>query len=126
MSTLCCTVADTHTHQGTGVINDLPPRHGDTLPASQSTPSGPPQGLGIHKDTGKTAEQDSWSKIAEERESGKAAELALREVLGSIEAARYLPSRCHRTPTVTCLANPFRLAGPVPRNPTFSTLTSSA
>lgn len=81
--------------QATGVINDIPtqsalpftdPSAGQTLRSwqSQASVGGRPGPI--------PGEMDARAKTAEEREIGKAAELALREVLGSLEAARYASS----------------------------------
>lgn len=74
--------------QSTGVINNLPPRLGEGPPTSGAAAAVSGTGLGIQKDGSKITDQDAWAKSVEERECGKAAELALREVLGSIDAAR--------------------------------------
>lgn len=85
-----CHIANSQ--KSTGVINNLPPRVGETPQTSHSVPVGSSQGLRLANEPSKSSEHDDWTKMAEEKEAGKAAELALREVLGSIEAARYLSS----------------------------------
>ncbi|KAK1818752.1 hypothetical protein LTR12_006802 [Friedmanniomyces endolithicus] len=79
--------------QATGVINDLPPRaptrnHG-------TPPTGQAQRLdAMRRDaTGSRIQRPEYdsehiSKLEEDAEVGRAAELALREVLGSLEAAK--------------------------------------
>ncbi|KAM3415399.1 hypothetical protein BST61_g8925 [Cercospora zeina] len=74
--------------QATGVINNLPPR------APAQAPSGQAQRLqDMRRDIGGTRiqrsdyEGDSMWRLQEAAEMGRAAEMALREVLGSLEAA---------------------------------------
>lgn len=85
--------------QATGVINNLPPRMSDGTATNNSkyTPRFAPtiaqvQAMGLRKDGGDKSEQDMWTRMAEERDAGKAADLALRDVLGSLEAARCVES----------------------------------
>ncbi|EMC99688.1 hypothetical protein BAUCODRAFT_153833 [Baudoinia panamericana UAMH 10762] len=79
--------------QATGVINNLPPRapsRNDTVP-----PSGQAERMQAMRrdDTGKRVERPSFDedailKLQEDAEVGRTAELALRELLASLEAAR--------------------------------------
>lgn len=81
--------------QATGVINNLPPRISDgTTPSTKYTSRYAPsmaqlQGMPLRKDGGENIDQEVWARLNEERDAGKAADLALRDVLGSLEAARY-------------------------------------
>lgn len=77
--------------QATGVINNLPPRVPSR--ANNPTPTGQAQRIQeMRRDaTGQRQERpesESWYKMQEAAETGRAAELALRELLGSLEAAR--------------------------------------
>ncbi|KAK0964454.1 hypothetical protein LTR91_012093 [Friedmanniomyces endolithicus] len=79
--------------QATGVINDLPPRA--PTRNNGATPTGQAQRLdAMRRDAAgariQRPEYDSEhiSKLEEDAEVGRAAELALREVLGSLEAAK--------------------------------------
>ena len=69
--------------QGTGVINDIP-SHAPEPRSSVATPNAYP-----HE---RTYERDVVGHEAEELELGRAAQYALREVLDSIEAAKYVDS----------------------------------
>ncbi|KAF1823538.1 uncharacterized protein K489DRAFT_337070, partial [Dissoconium aciculare CBS 342.82] len=78
----------------TGVINDLPPRsttqtHADIHISGQAQRM---QEMRRHVDGSKLPrpeyESESMSKLQEAAELGRAAEMALREVLGSLEAAQ--------------------------------------
>jgi hypothetical protein len=72
---------NTASWQGTGVINNLPPRMSDASASTRMTPANAVQHSAHAKD------QDS-------QDDAKAAELALRELLDSLEAARYLLLPC--------------------------------
>ncbi|KAK3110555.1 hypothetical protein LTR53_015028 [Teratosphaeriaceae sp. CCFEE 6253] len=79
--------------QATGVINNLPPRAPSRSHAA--TPTGQAQRIeAMRRDaTGHKIERPEYegedvSKLREDAEVGRAAELALREVLGSLEAAQ--------------------------------------
>ncbi|KAF2716824.1 hypothetical protein K431DRAFT_289054 [Polychaeton citri CBS 116435] len=82
--------------QATGVINNLPPRSGQATPQVQPAQigEGPSDNSGrsIYRPSYQVADprssSDSIWKLQEAAEQGNAAELALREVLGSLEAAR--------------------------------------
>ncbi|TKA60338.1 hypothetical protein B0A55_11762 [Friedmanniomyces simplex] len=80
--------------QATGVINDLPPR-APTRNNNGATPTGQAQRVeAMRRDAAGSRierpeyERESMSKLQEDAEVGRAAELALREVLGSLEAAQ--------------------------------------
>ncbi|KAK5724488.1 hypothetical protein LTR15_004533 [Elasticomyces elasticus] len=81
------------TWQATGVINNLPPRGPSR--SNAPTPSGQAQRIeAMRRDaTGARIERpdhesETMLKLQEDAEVGRAAELALREVLGSLEAAK--------------------------------------
>lgn len=61
--------------QGTGVINNLPPRMSDPSSSNRMTVA--------------QIQRSSQAKDQDSQDDAKAAELALREVLDSLEAARY-------------------------------------
>jgi hypothetical protein len=65
--------------ESTGVMNDLPPRVEARTEARREMP----------KHHLLKSDLDQRQKIAEELENGRAAELALQEVLGSVRDARY-------------------------------------
>ena len=81
--------------QSTGVINNIPPR-APSRTSTDATATGQAQRLqDMRRDTGSgqrtqrpEPETDSASKVQEKIETGRAAEMALREVLGSLKAAR--------------------------------------
>jgi hypothetical protein len=68
--------------ESTGVINDLPPR----LERMEPRPDGRRE---LPKHHLLKSDLEQRQKIAEELENGRAAELALQEVLGSVRDARY-------------------------------------
>ncbi|EGP88423.1 uncharacterized protein MYCGRDRAFT_57922, partial [Zymoseptoria tritici IPO323] len=68
--------------QATGVINDLPPR------AMENGPPRPPLDAGGNRIQRPEYESESMLKLQEAAELGRAAEMALREVLGNLEAAK--------------------------------------
>ena len=85
------TVFNSMNWQATGVINNLPPqeaarretfanqiRRQEHLQESTSTP----------RDSMDGGSLESLTKLTEERETGRAAQMALREVLDSVEAAK--------------------------------------
>ncbi|OTA24154.1 hypothetical protein BTJ68_12613 [Hortaea werneckii EXF-2000] len=82
--------------QATGVINDLPPRRPSSNPSQrQSEQSGQVQRIQqMRKDNAGNrvqrpeTEDMSTLKLQEAAEVGRAAELALREIMGSLEAAK--------------------------------------
>ena len=86
-------VINAPTWQATGVINDLP----DRAPSrgQNDTPTGQPQRMQeMRRDTSgnriqrpESVTEDMW-KLQESAEVGRAAEMALREVFGSLEAAK--------------------------------------
>lgn len=76
--------------QATGVINNLPPRMADVGGAGAGNGVGHGHGQGGQMRR-EEKEADVAVRLIEEREIGKAAEMALREILGSLEAARYVP-----------------------------------
>lgn len=98
--------------QSTGVINDLPPRQVD----------GSVSGLSSIAPGQQKVDEESIRRLAEEREIGKAAELALREVLGSVEAARYVYWHVRSKQVGTDMG----MAGLEPDRLRSSTLTSTA
>ena len=81
--------------QSTGVINNIPPR-APSRTNTDATATGQAQRLqDMRRDTGSgqqtqrpEPETDSAWKVQEQIETGRAAEMALREVLGSLKAAR--------------------------------------
>jgi hypothetical protein len=70
--------------ESTGVINDLPPRLERLEPRSDARRELPKHHM-------LKSDLEQRQKIAEELENGRAAELALQEVLGSVRDARYVP-----------------------------------
>ena len=66
---------NTTSWQGTGVINNLPPRMSDSSSSNHMNPA--------------LVQRSSQAKDQESQDNAKAAELALRELLDSLEAARY-------------------------------------
>ena len=80
--------------QGTGVINNIPTQ--DAERPSGYASSVPPLSRAessVHRDR---PDSEHLALSAEESEVGRAAQLALREVLDSIEAARYAKHQRHR------------------------------
>ena len=80
--------------QATGVINNLPPRAPSRNQSPQPIAAGQAQRVqDMRRDAGGTRyqrpehESESMWKLQEAAEMGRAAEMALREVLGSLEAA---------------------------------------
>lgn len=81
--------------QSTGVINNIPPR-APSRTNTDATATGQAQRLqDMRRDTGSgqrtqrpEPETDSAWKVQEQLETGRAAEMALREVMGSLKAAR--------------------------------------
>lgn len=69
--------------QATGVINNLPPVNREAL-STYNKKRNPARRASVKEDL--TRKQDAL----EERDRGQAAELALREVLGSVRAAKYV------------------------------------
>ena len=70
--------------QATGVINNLPPRPvGSTVPEMRRE---------VSRHMQQKTDLEQRQKMSEEWENGKAAELALKEVLGSVREARYAVS----------------------------------
>jgi len=71
--------------QSTGVINNLPPRSMSAVPQLRRQ---------LSKHQSHKAEKDRQQKILEDLDNGRAAELALKEVLRSVREARYEASVC--------------------------------
>ena len=115
--------------QATGVINNLPPRgaeeaaEGSRYGLRYEPTVAQMQANGLPREaTRANNEQNRWMEMQEERDSGKAADLALREVLGSLEAARYTLFQC------CCFGDmlTFNCSDPASCKPSFSTLIFAA
>lgn len=74
--------------QVTGVINNIPPSLTETPPAYAKTRI-------VSRRTSVKEDLSRKQDAVDERDRGRAAELALREILGSVRAATYVSLQVH-------------------------------
>lgn len=77
--------------EATGVINNIPPKGSADGEPSTENAKRPAAGRTISKHMAQKAQFDSKQKLEDAMDTARAAELALREILGSWRSAKYAP-----------------------------------
>lgn len=76
--------------EATGVINDIPGKGSGDGEAAAETSKRPTVGRTVSKQMAQKAQFDVKQKLADAMDNARAAELALREILGSWRSAKYV------------------------------------